>query len=385
VISFMERIMLRAMAAIPNRFPPDLERQFRAQRAAALAEVNSQTFWMVAFLVLSFSAWDWYVDPARWDEALWIRSLGAIVILGSGLMQRMSQRADWAPLLAKARFTAAVLAVAGALAILDRGFLVGIAGLISVLLSAPYIAIDRRDVLVMNAAPLAGIALVMAVGRVDGFAAINAWIFIILSLAVSLMLARVLEASNRRAFALEQQLSREARTDALTGLRNRRALEETAQAELKRAARQGTPIAVVLGDVDHFKEINDRHGHDVGDRVITAVGAHLIAVARESDVLGRWGGEEFLAILPGSDEPSAVALAERMRIAIEAAQLPLPDGGRVTISLGVASLPPGKADAWSWDRLVQRADRAMYRAKKDGRNRVEPAGEDRAAEQVALA
>jgi diguanylate cyclase (GGDEF)-like protein len=236
----------------------------------------------------------------------------------------------------------------------------------------------------MNAIPIVGTGLIMAVAGVDAFSAINAWVFILLALAVSLMLGRVFESSNRRAFTLEQQLSREARTDSLTGLRNRRALEEAAAAELKRAARVASPLAVIIGDVDHFKRINDRHGHDAGDRVIKAVAAHLMAVARESDVLGRWGGEEFLAILPESDEEAAVALAERMRVALEASKMPLPDGEPVTISLGVAALDAGKADAWGWDRLVQRADRALYKAKKAGRNRVLAAGEDRPAEQEAL-
>jgi diguanylate cyclase (GGDEF)-like protein len=370
---------------IPAPFTIEQEAAFRAQRVEALAQLNGETFWLVALLVLAFSGWDWFVDPRGWDQAFAIRCIGALVILATGLAQRFSGRVEWAPALSKTRFAAAVLAVAAALAVLDRGYLVGIAGLVAVLLSGPYIAIDRRDLMVMNAIPVAGTVIVMAVAGVDRFAAINAAIFIALALVVSLMLGRVFEASNRRAFALEQQLKREARTDALTGLRNRRALEEAAAAELKRAARTNTPLAVILGDVDHFKAINDKHGHDAGDRVIRAVGAHLTAVARESDSLGRWGGEEFLVILPGADEAAAVALAERMRAVIEAAPMPVPEGGRLTISLGVASLPAGKADAWAWDRLLQRADRSMYRAKKEGRNRVVAAGEDRPAEQVAFA
>ncbi len=361
---------------VPARFPAPLEAQFRAQRMEALAEINGRTFWLVALLVMAFSLWDGYVDPAGWDRAFAIRAIGAVVILGTGIAQRFSGRVDWAPALAKLRFTAAVVAVAGALAMLERGYLVGIAGLVAVLLSGPYIAIDGRDLLVMNALPLAATAAIMAAAGLDSFTVVNATVFILLAVAVSLMLARVFEATNRKAFALEQELSKEARTDALTGLRNRRALEEAASAELKRAARSAAPLAVIVCDIDHFKAINDRDGHDAGDRVIRAVAAHLTLVARESDALGRWGGEEFLVILPDSDETAAVALAERMRVEIESATMPIPDGARVTISLGVAALPSGGVDAWAWDRLVQRADRAMYRAKKAGRNRVEAAGGD---------
>ena len=99
------------------------------------------------------------------------------------------------------------------------------------------------------------------------------------------------------------------------------------------------------------------------------MGAYLTAVARESGILGRWAARSPLVILPGSDRTSALALAQRMRSAIEVAQMPMPDGAHVTISLSVAALPPGNVDAWSWDRLLQRADRAMYRGRKEGRYR----------------
>lgn len=354
------------------RFPEPLETRFQESRRAALAEINTQTFWLVALLVMAFSAWDWYVDPYNWTIALWIRSAGALLILASGLLQRLSGRVEWAPILSKLRFTAGVLAVAGALAVLQQGFLVGVAGLVSVLLSGPYIALDRRDLLAMNAVPLAGIALIMWIAGLDSFTVVNASIFIVLSVLVSLMLARVFEATNRRAFALEQELTHEARTDALTGLRNRRALEEAADTELKRLARAGSRLAVIVCDIDHFKEINDRFGHDTGDRVIRAVGEALATVARTTDALGRWGGEEFLAILPDTDPREAAVLAERMRSFVEGAEMPLPDGGHVTLSFGVAGLEAeGVPDtAARWDHLLREADRAMYRAKAAGRNRV---------------
>ena len=351
-----------------KRFPPDQEAQFRAARMRALAEINVQTFWLVALLVLVFSWWDWYVDPLHWWPAFVIRCLGALAILATGLVQRTSRRVEWAPLLSKVRFTAAVVAVAGALAMLDRGYVVGIAGLVSVLLAGPYIAIDRRDLLAMNAVPLAATALIMWAAELDRFAVVNSAIFIALAVAVSLMLARVFEATNRRAFALEQQLTAEARTDALTGLRNRRSLEEAAGAEVKRGARNGAPLSIIICDIDHFKQINDRHGHDVGDRVIRAVAQLLGTVARESDALGRWGGEEFLMILPDTGEDAAFVVAERMRRVVEAATVG--EGLRVTISLGVAGLVPGGSDPARWQEAVRQADDAMYRAKAAGRNRV---------------
>jgi diguanylate cyclase (GGDEF)-like protein len=322
----------------------------------------------VALLVMLFSWWDWYVDPVHWRTALMIRSVGSAVILATGIVQRMSRRVGWSPAIAKVRFAAAVLAVAGALAVLDDGYVIGVAGLVSVLLAGPYIAIDRRDLLVMNAFPLAGTGAIMWAAGLTRFAVINASIFIALAVAVSLLLARVFEASNRRAFALEQDLMREARTDALTGLRNRRALEEAAATEVKRSARAASPLSVMLCDIDHFKRVNDLHGHDAGDHVIRAVAECLRGVARESDSLGRWGGEEFLVILPDTDEREAAIVAERMRASIEQAWMPLTGAAHVTASFGVSMIPVDEPHAW--DAGVRLADDALYRAKADGRNLV---------------
>jgi hypothetical protein len=218
-------------------FSPAQEAQFRAARRAALAEIHVTTFWLVAILVMLFSWWDWFIDPIHWRTAFWIRSLGACVILASGLVQRLSARASWAPAIGKVRFAASVLAVAGALAVLDQGFLIGLAGLISVLLAGPYIAIDRRDILWLNGPPLILMALILYLAGVERFVLINTAIFVALAVAVSLLLARVFEASNRRAFLLEQQLMREARTDALTGLSNRRALGYPTAARWRKSAK----------------------------------------------------------------------------------------------------------------------------------------------------
>lgn len=355
-----------------EKFPPEQEAAFRASRIAALAVMNVGTYWLVALLVLLFSFWDWYVDPVNWTKALAIRVIGAVIIVATGLIQRTSKRTDWAPTIARVRYTATVIAVAGAIAVLKDGFVVGLAGLMAVLFAGPYIALDRREIFVLNVVPLVLIAFIMFAIGLDRFAATNAAIFIALAIAVSLLLARVFEASNRRAFALEQELMREARTDALTGLANRRALDEAASQHVKRAARSGRPLSVILCDIDHFKIINDRHGHDVGDKVIRAVAAQLRDAVRDTDALGRWGGEEFLIILPDTDGAEARILAERIRAAIEAAAQPLPNDAHVTISLGVSSVGiAALAQDNPWAKLVKSADDAMYRAKAAGRNRVE--------------
>jgi diguanylate cyclase (GGDEF)-like protein len=186
------------------------------------------------------------------------------------------------------------------------------------------------------------------------------------------MLARVFEATNRRAFAAEQALMREARTDSLTRLANRRSAEEHAITELRRQGRQGRPTAFILCDIDHFKRINDDRGHDAGDRTIRAVGDRLKAVIRSVDTLARWGGEEFLTVLPETGEADAAVLAERMRAAIEELTMDGVPGLRVTLSAGVAAIvSDGTAtEPELFDRLLKAADAALYRAKAGGRNRV---------------
>lgn len=154
--------------------------------------------------------------------------------------------------------------------------------------------------------------------------------------------------------------------DSLTGLANRRTADAGLAAAVARARRAGTPLTVIALDLDHFKAINDRHGHPAGDAVLAAVGAALIAGVRDGDVPARVGGEEFVVLLPDIAESSALLVAERLRTVVSELDVPgVPQS--VTASLGVAHLDPWDLDASS---LLQRADEALYAAKRLGRNRV---------------
>lgn len=160
-------------------------------------------------------------------------------------------------------------------------------------------------------------------------------------------------------------------TDALTGLFNRRRLDEVLDAEVARAARYGSPVSVMMIDVDHFKSINDRHGHAVGDDVLRSIGAMLREHSRKTDVAARFGGEELSVVLGHTPQEGAAIVAERVRRAIEETEHTV--GGetfRVTASLGVAGVDGERIDAKT---LLGRADAALYQAKRRGRNRVEVA------------
>jgi diguanylate cyclase (GGDEF)-like protein len=154
-------------------------------------------------------------------------------------------------------------------------------------------------------------------------------------------------------------------TDALTGLSNRRALNESLAHHVALARRSGSALSVILIDVDHFKQINDRHGHPVGDLVLTQLARVLESQVRVSDRMGRWGGEEFLVVAPGTGLVAVTELAERIRIAVAAFQFE--HGRPVTLSLGLTQMLQGD----EVEAMLQRADRALYRAKQRGRNRVE--------------
>lgn len=181
--------------------------------------------------------------------------------------------------------------------------------------------------------------------------------------------ARYLAAGDPAARELEA-LAGLARRDALTGLPNRRAFDEALARELARADRGGAPLAVVALDVDHFKRVNDAHGHAAGDAALRAVAERARGALRAGDLLARVGGEEFGALLPGAALADAREVAERIRAAVEAAPVPVTAASvplRLTVSLGCAARVSGEAAA----ALVGRADARLYDAKRGGRNRVE--------------
>jgi diguanylate cyclase (GGDEF)-like protein len=167
---------------------------------------------------------------------------------------------------------------------------------------------------------------------------------------------------------LHQQLQAAARTDAKTGLLNAAAWQREADTELSRARRTTVPLAVLIIDIDHFKRVNDTHGHLVGDQVLIAVANTLVSQLRDYDVVGRFGGEEFVALLPGADTVEACRVAERLRNRVRRLAVPAEDGtATVTISVGVSLFRTHGQDLIE---LMAAADLALYRAKESGRDRV---------------
>jgi diguanylate cyclase (GGDEF)-like protein len=173
--------------------------------------------------------------------------------------------------------------------------------------------------------------------------------------------------------SLHETVEQQAVTDELTGLANVRAFISVLDREIERSRRFATPVGLVMLDIDDFKRVNDTYGHQQGDEVLALVAGVLRDLSRDLDAPARYGGEEMAVVLPQTDAGGAVQLAERMREAIEALQVPRVGGGgtlHVTASFGVASVPESAAER---SALIAAADAALYRAKRAGKNRVESA------------
>jgi two-component system, cell cycle response regulator len=225
-------------------------------------------------------------------------------------------------------------------------------------------------VLAGSAVALGTVAADVRDGRVE------IWVLVLAAYVIAAVIVRLLLTTrdkDRVSSQLEKALAEQERlavTDGLTGLHNRRFFEEMLRYETERSVRTGPHLGLIVIDVDHFKSVNDAHGHQAGDDVLRSIAGRLDAAVRRRDVVARYGGEEFVVILPDADAEVLLELAERCRRIIADRPFPLPGGPAlpVTVSLGVAGLPDHAGTA---QELVRAADRALYLAKAAGRNRVQ--------------
>ena len=164
------------------------------------------------------------------------------------------------------------------------------------------------------------------------------------------------------------ELERRSLLDLLTGVPNRRYLDSELAALFALWQKSGVPFGVLFFDIDHFKGFNDTHGHDIGDRVLETTAKTLVSAVRSFDVVGRWGGEEFVGLFPNAERETLASIGERLRSAVEATWIEA-DGQRLSVTVSIGGASAAKEDL-SAAAVVKRADTMMYRSKQEGRNRV---------------
>lgn len=319
---------------------------------------------LFSLVVLLFSLWDFWCDPAAAPRALAIR----LVLVAVGALGYLPVSAHIAPhwragLVYAPHASAMVLAEY----VLNGGFRYGLSGLTSCQFLVAGMAVRPGRFVATSAVPalLLGYLTVKQLPLPAMFNQLMQYGFAV-GLSFGLML--VIRASALQTLALEAQLLHASRRDSMTGAYNRGYLFELAEREVALAHRHGRELAVAILDIDFFKAVNDRYGHAAGDEVLVSLAHTCLAELRSIDHFGRIGGEEFVCVMPETGEEEALQCAERLRARIAANAVQTAGGPLAyTVSIGLAMLAPASPD---WKSLLRTADGALYRAKDAGRNCV---------------
>jgi diguanylate cyclase (GGDEF)-like protein len=319
---------------------------------------------LFSLAILLFSVWDFWHDAANAVTALAIRGL----LVGIGALAYLPCSARYDPL-HRAGFLYVTHACALILAenALHDGFLYGLSGVTSCLFVVAVMTMRPRAFFAIVTLPSV-LLVALTVVRMPLPEMVNQLMLYLFALTLSFALMCVIRSFALQTVEMEGELLRLARRDSLTGVYNRGYLFELAEREVALASRHQRPLAVAMLDIDHFKRINDSHGHAVGDDVIVSLAGICMSELRAIDHFGRIGGEEFVCVMPETDKAAAMQCAERLRSRIEQVLVETPHGQiGYTVSIGLAMLGELSAD---WKSLLHAADCALYRAKGDGRNRV---------------
>jgi diguanylate cyclase (GGDEF)-like protein len=355
--------------------PPHTAREDIAYGEARRLEINTTISRFLTLVTMALAPFLLMIDFNRWQAGRFDESALYWLLAGfhaALLLSALPGLALWAPRYSTQLKTAAAkahlflltasLAGLGVLGIVERASLVMLA--ISLICTNLVFHITLRDRIQFNAALSVVGAITLAAFSEGDFLKLMIITTELVGLVMVCAVSGELRTRDYAALArAERGMARMAHYDALTGLANRRNLNEHIGHHLAAISR-GRQFTVILIDVDHFKSVNDTHGHDVGDLVLKAVARVLQRGARESDIVGRWGGEEFLVLCPDTESEGGRLLAERLAATLRAEAIE--KVGRKTASFGVAQAQPGEAI----EPLLARADTALYTAKQNGRDQV---------------
>ncbi len=344
------------------------------QRFSVLATLVTATF------VACTWSWDYAIDPHNVGETFWLRAAeSAAVFLLAAVIHR--DPSGWATRFGLFLVPAFVMVTfVEVLARLDGGATYGIGGFLYFFIFVPFIS--QTQSLRFNTLLLASLALLpnllwaMGPGSHLNLPVYNAYVW--QAFAPVVLILALVEHLIHRIHTQHDHLQTAANTDRLTTLPNRHFLFDNGSTLMQQTLASGRPVSLLIMDIDHFKGFNDHHGHACGDDVLRQVAERLQQCGRDTDLLARIGGEEFVAVLPGTDAADARAIGERMCRVIAERDFeargvragPL----QVTISAGCASAEAG-CTGTTLAALMAEADEALYRAKRLGRNRVEAAGQ----------
>ncbi len=348
----------RSIPLVTDSLHRDRDRSFWL----GLLYAGLSAYWAVAPGILVYAALTGAHGHGNWVNAIAVVALSAMVVIY--LLRRMIVEApsrEWVFFV----WNTTSFIIISVLCALDGG----IGSPLTYLFALPmlYLAIGYplRTALICGATGLCCYGALLWIA--PGPEPLGQVLFQSLTLGVGFLLAilggRNRDQQDRALDALQRQLESLAMTDELTGCLNQRAFTVALQREVGHAARYGHALSLLLIDIDHFKGINDRHGHLVGDAVLRKLGLILRRTARETDCVGRPGGDELALLIPETDGPAALMLAERLRQQVHSAVLPI----GITLSIGICAMPSTQEPA---AELFRRADEALYAAKRRGRDQV---------------
>lgn len=358
------------------RVAPEWRPGFQDYQRRLAREYTLLAAWVTLIMIPLFQVSDWWIDPAirgLWVYHLLIRLPPLLLALMALWLHYRHPNEAWPRVMAITLGLTIMLMMTGlfalhhltgtsALDLMVRGLIMTTAA-VTILATA-----GIRDLAIIYGISFAGLLLVLATSDTGFIRTMELMIHPLMMAVIGCAIAEVLFRSRVRAFNDRQRLHHNAMTDPLTALLNRRAMEGQLQVEHARSSRHHDTYGLIMGDLDLFKRVNDTHGHDVGDEVLRELAERIRASVRIEDAVARWGGEEFLILLPATGTENALIVAEKIRRKVcdkpfPTSTMPLP----ITISLGVAVF---NADPEP-DEVIKRADQALYRAKENGRNRVE--------------